>query len=222
MHLIDSFIPVISYVVSFRSAPDAARADYREVSGEIRSLIEQSQALSEAGGIAPEEFDQGRFMVCAWIDEALLASDWNQKQLWQREQLQRLYYSTTEAGVEAFDRLEALGARQRDVREVYSLCLSLGFKGRYIGEGDEFLLAQLKVSNLKLLMATPASIPSLEGLELFPEALAASPPAKQKPKPVSLVITPLIAMLVAAPLILFALLYLIYRYVLNGLVLPIH
>jgi len=222
MHLIDSFIPVISYVVGFKSAPEAAGPDYRQVSGQIRGLMEQSQVESEAGGIAPDDFDQARFMVCAWIDEALLASDWNQKQLWQREQLQRLYYNTTEAGVEVFDRLEALGPQQRDVREVYSLCLSLGFKGRYIGEGDEFLLAQLKVSNLKLLMATPASIPSLEGLELFPEALAASPPAKQKPKPVSLVITPLIAMLVAAPLILFALLYLIYRYVLNGLVLPIH
>lgn len=222
MHLIDSFIPVISYVVSFRNAPDAARADYREVSGEIRSLIEQSQVESEAGGIAPEEFDQGRFMVCAWIDEALLASDWNQKALWQREQLQRLYYSTTEAGVEVFDRLEALGARQRDVREVYSLCLSLGFKGRYIREGDGLLLEQLKASNLKLLVATPSGTPSIEGMELFPEATATSPHPKQKPKPVSFAITPLMAMLVAAPLILFALLYLIYRYVLNGLVLPIH
>lgn len=222
MHLIDSFIPVISYVVGFKSAPEGAGPDYRQVSGEIRGLMEQSQVESEAGGIAPDDFDQARFMVCAWIDEALLASDWNQKQLWQREQLQRLYYNTTEAGVEVFDRLEAVGPQQRDVREVYSLCLFLGFKGRYIGEGDEFLLAQLKGSNLKLLMATPAGIPSLEGLELFPEALAPSPHPKQKPKPVSLVITPLIAMLVAAPLILFALLYLIYRYVLNGLVLPIH
>lgn len=221
MHLIDSFIPVITYVVSLRNTPQGNTLDYGQVSGEIRRLVEESQALSQAAGIKPDLFDQGRFMVCAWIDEALLASDWSQKQLWQREQLQRLYYNTTEAGVEVFDRLEALGPQQRDVREVYALCLSLGFNGRYIREGDEFLLEQVKGANLKLLMAAPC-LPPLEGMELFPDALATSPPVEEKPQPLCFVFTPFIAMLVAAPLMLFALLYLIYRHVLNGLVLPIH
>ena len=221
MRLIDSFMPVISYVVSFRSAPQAARPDYRQASGEIRGLLEQSQAASQAGAIAPDDYDQGRFMVCAFIDEVLLASDWNQRQLWQREQLQRLYYNTTEAGVEVFERLEALEPERREVREVYSLCLSLGFRGRYIREGDEFLLEQLKGANLKLLLENASGIPCLEGMELFPESLASSAPAEQRGRAVSFVVTPLIAMLIATPVILFALLYLIYRYVLNGLVLPI-
>ena len=217
MHLIDSFMPVIAYVVRFRSASAQDRPGFQEVKGEIRRLVAQSETTCRGAGIDPQAYDQARFMVCAWIDEALLASDWREKQLWQHEQLQRLYYNTTDAGVEVFDRLDALGPHN-EVREVYSLCLALGFKGRYIGPADRFLLEQLKTSHLMLLLESPAGIPSLETMELFPGAMVINPTAA--PKPPSFTIAPLTAIALSAPLILFGLLYLIYRYVLNGLVLP--
>ena len=46
----------------------------------------------------------------------------------------------------------------------------MGFMGRYCNQGDEFLLEQLKSSNLKLLVGSSVGIPSLERAELFPEA----------------------------------------------------
>jgi type VI secretion system protein ImpK len=104
------------------------------------------------------------------------------------------------------------------VREVYYLCLALGFKGRYIGPGDEAKLEHLKQENLKLLLGTPAGIPSLEQGELFPGAHA--PGRESAALKASSGISPLTAMLIAAPIILFVALFLIYRYLLNGLVLP--
>ena len=218
MRLIDSFMPLIAYVVDFRAACRDTSRSYQQVKGEISQLLLQSEQNCGKNPLDGDEYDLARFAVCAWVDETLLGSDWKDKQLWQREQLQRLYYRTTEAGVELFDRLQALGARG-EVREVYYLCLALGFKGRYIAPGDEVRLEHLKQENLKLLLGTPAGVPSLEQVELFPGAkapsLAASP---GKPRAG---IAPLTAMLIAAPVVLFAVLFLIYRYLLNGLVLPV-
>ena len=221
MHLIDSFMPVVAHVVMFLGAVPQRRPEYEQVKGEIRRLVAQSEELCRKAGVDPGDFDQARFVVCAWVDEALLASDWRDKQLWQREQLQRFHYNTTDAGVEVFDRLERLGPHQLDVREVYYLCLALGLKGRYIRQGDEFLLEQLKISNLKMLSGSRAEIPSLHGMELFPEALAGPPLLDRAAMPGSFAIDPMTAMALAVPVLLFAVLYIIYRFVLNGLAVPI-
>jgi type VI secretion system protein ImpK len=217
MRLIDSFMPLVAYVADFRVACRDTPRSYQQVKEEVAQLLLQSE--QGCGRQAPqgEEYDLARFAVCAWVDETLLASGWRERQLWQKEQLQRLHYRTTDAGVELFERLQALGARD-EVREVYYLCLALGFKGRYIGPGDEARLEHLKQENLKLLLGTPAGVPSLEQGELFPGARPPEVAAYQGKAPA--VISPSIAMLAAAPVILFAVLFLIYRYLLNGLVLP--
>ena len=103
-----------------------------------------------------------------------MSSGWNEKNRWQAEQLQRVYYQTTDAGELFFDRLNTVGLQQRDVREVYYLCLAMGFTGRHCHAGDDFLLDQLRSSNLKLLSGSSAGLPSLERSELFPEAYAAA------------------------------------------------
>jgi len=222
MHIIDNFMPVIAYVVTFRGAAPERRPEYWQVKEDIGRLVSRSEETCREAGVDPGDFEQARFMVCAWVDEALLASDWSQKQLWQREQLQRIYYNTTEAGVEVFERLESLGQNRHDVREVYSLCLALGFKGRYIGQGDEFLLEQLKAANLKMLSDSPAGILPLETLELFPGALPGIRESDGGAKTAFSFVSPATAIFLAVPVILFGLLYLIYQFVLNGLAVAIH
>ncbi|GFO64716.1 DotU family type IV/VI secretion system protein [Geomonas paludis] len=219
MRLIDCFMPLLAHVVEFRNALPHGAADYSEVKGEIRQLLAQSEALSKQCGCDPDQFDQARFIVCAWVDETLLASQWPDRQLWQHEQLQRLFYRTTDAGVEAFQRLESLG-EQQEVHEVYCTCLALGFKGRYIGEQGEFLLEQLRGAQLKRFLGTADTVPALDGLALFPESLPELPGSQLPARQPAFTLTPLSAVLIAAPVIIFALMYLVFRYVLNGLALP--
>lgn len=221
MHLIDSFLPVMAYVLGLRATPSDKSGEYKQVRDDVARLLEQSRQSSLEHCCPQEEYDQARFAVCAWIDETLLASDWDQKQLWQREQLQRLYYNTTDAGVELFERLEQLDHRQNDLREVFYLCLALGFKGRYIGRDAELALEQLKASQLKLLLGGEAGRSSLEGMRLFPEAVAPEAATAAFTKSGLTAVDPVLAMVLAAPLILLGILYLVYRYVLNGLVLPV-
>ena len=215
MHLTDCFMDVVAYVVYFQKSAHVKQPPYEQVKADITRLLTQSEQCIQKGSFSQEDYDQARFVICAWVDETILASNWNQKNNWQKEQLQRIYYNTTGAGEEVFERLNNLGLHQREVREVYYLCLTLGFKGRYCKGGDEFLLEQLKISNLKFLMGSSVGLLSLERGELFPEAYpvqaAEITPQKQKFKFSVLTISG-----IAAPVILFGLLFLIYHFTLSG------
>jgi type VI secretion system protein ImpK len=170
MRLTDCFAELIAYVAYFLKTVNTRQPDFDQVKADIQRLIAESQEALNEGSFSREDYDQARFAVFAWIDEAILSSSWDQKHRWQGEQLQRFYYQTTDAGEIFFDRLNAIGTHQRDVREVYYLCLAMGFMGRFCHEGDEYLLEQVKTSNLKLLTGSTMGVPSLEKDDLFPSA----------------------------------------------------
>lgn len=215
MHLTDSFMELVAYVVYFVKTVGAKQPPYEQAKADILRLLTQSENVVKRGLFSQEDYDLGRFMICAWVDETILNSAWNQKAQWQREQLQRLYYHTLDAGEEAFERLNGLGLHQREVREVYYLCLALGFKGRFHHPGDEYLLEQVKTSNLKLLLGSSVGLPSLERAELFPEAypVEAVELGVQKQK---FRLSPFTIACLAGPVILFGLLFLIYQFALSG------
>ncbi|MDD3294339.1 MAG: DotU family type IV/VI secretion system protein [Geobacteraceae bacterium] len=216
MHLTDCFMELIAYVVYFRKNVASRQPAFEQVKADIHRLLSGSDGLAARGGFPREDYEQAHFAVCAWVDETILDSPWESRTLWQREQLQRVYYNTTEAGEEFFERLNRLGLHQRDVREVYYLCLALGFRGRFIHPGDEFLLEQLKASNLKLLVGGPMGIPSLEKADLFPGALPLEAPAII-PQPRRFRFSMLAVGAVIGPVALFCLLYLIYWVFLNSI-----
>ena len=216
MHLTDCFMDLVAYVVYFLKTGASKQPPFEQVKADVLRLLTQSEGCVKRGLFNQEDYDSARFAVCAWVDEAILNSSWNFRNQWQREQLQRLYYQTTEAGEEFFERLNVLGLHQREIREVYYLCLALGFMGRYCHKGDEYLLEQLKTSNLKLLLGSSVGLPSLERTELFPEANPATSvdmgPQKQ---PFRLSVFTLACL--AGPVVFFGLLFLVYRFALSGI-----
>ncbi len=209
-------MPLVAYVAYFLKTVARRQSSYEQVKADIQRLLAQSEGGVKKGLFPQEDYDLARFAVCAWVDEAILNSSWSQRNQWQKEQLQRLYYQTTDAGEEFFDKLNSLGLHQREVREVYYLCLALGFMGRFIKPGDATLIEQLKSSNLKILMGRSVGLPSLENADLFPEAIPLESGAKVIPKrgwqfPVLTVIA------LAGPVVFFGLLYFVYQFALNGM-----
>lgn len=78
------------------------------------------------------------FSVVAWVDETAMTTLWCGAVDWRRSPLQRHYFSTTRAGVEFFQRLQALPEDAGPVREVFGLTLLAGFAGHYATRpGDE-------------------------------------------------------------------------------------
>lgn len=216
MHLSDCFMDIMAYVTYLLKSVETKQPSYDEVKNDIRRLLTESENFVARGLFPRDDYDQARFALCAWVDEAILSSPWQHKNRWLNDQLQRLHYNTTDAGEEFFTRLGNVGLHQREVREVFYLCLALGFTGRYCHSGDEYNLEQVKTSNLKLLLGSSVGLPSLERTDLFPEAHPTGTPesGKQKIRAGSRLVT---TIGLVAPVALFCILYLIYRFTLSGI-----
>ncbi len=215
MRLTDCFMEVMAYVAYFLRGVEKKQPPYDQVRTNVLRLLTESERCLKNARFDANDYDLARFAVCAWVDEAILSSPWEHRARWQTEQLQRVFYGTTEAGEEFFEKLNNIGLHQDSVREVYYLCLALGFKGRYIHETDEYLLEQVRASNVKLLLGSSVGVPSFEHLQLFPEAYPSGEAEWEGETPRRRL--DLFTVLgLATPVVLFVLLYGVYRFVLDG------
>ncbi len=215
MHLSDCFANVITYVTLFLESPDKDNRPFEKVHAEITALLTASDDCLKNGEFSPEDYSLAKFAICAWIDERILESDWKDKAQWQRQQLQRLFFNTTHAGEEFFEKMNLLGPHQGEVREIYFTCLCLGFMGRYCGPKDEYLLEQLKASNLKILLGASTSVPKPGDNLIFPEAYPMQPSPTEAPGR-GWRITPFTLCILASPVVLFAILFIVYNFILRG------
>jgi type VI secretion system protein ImpK len=214
--LCDSFVGVQAYLSCLLNSVETRQPPYVEVKEQIHRLLSESEEKLARGLAGSDDYDQARFAICSWVDEAILSSTWQHKNLWLDDQLQRFHYNTADAGEQFFVHLDDLGVQQREVREVYYLCLALGFTGRYCHPGDERHLERIKTAQLELLLDCPQGVPTLERAELFPEALPGRTPepGTTPPKAASRLAK---AICLAAPVLLFGILYLIYYFTLSGI-----
>ena len=216
MRLSDCFMEMIAYT-AFVVQDGSGALPYDQVRANMQRIISKSEASLEQGRFTQEDYNLARFAVFAWVDESILSSAWDGRQQWMREQLQRQYYQTADAGELFFERLNAIGPHQRDVREVYFLCLALGFSGQYCNEGDDFLLEQLQTSNLKLLTGSSMGLPSLEKEELFSDAYPQEQVDPRVVKGKTRRWNSFTLMCAGAPVALYLVLYIIYRFILGSI-----
>ena len=216
MRIVDCFMELLAYVAYFQKTVNARQPAFDQVQADIDRLASQADTYLQSKGMPKEDGDHARFAIFAWIDEVILSSAWNQKEQWQGQQLQRTHFQTTDAGELFFERLNTLGPHQNNVREVYYLCLAMGFSGRYIHEDDDFLLEQLKTSNLKVLTGSSVGLPALDQGELFAEAYPRQP-LQLKPQQRERSLSPIILLGIGSPVVLYVVLFLIYRFILNNI-----
>ena len=216
MRIVDCFTELLAYMAYFTRTVKSKQPAFDQVKADIDRLVSQADACLQDRGIPKEDSDHARFAIFSWIDEAILSSPWKEKEQWQRQQLQRTHFQTVDAGEIFFERLNMLGPHQNNVREVYYLCLAMGFTGRYVHEGDDFLLEQLRTSNLKVLTGSSVGLPALDKGELFAEAYPLQTdrvtPQRRKQR-----FSPITLAAIAFPVVLYAALFLVYRFILNNI-----
>lgn len=216
MRLSDCFMEIIAYTTFVVRPDNAGQLSFEQVQSTMQQLISLSEACLQENQFSPEDYQLARFAVFAWVDETFLASQWEGCRQWQHEQLQRRYFQTADAGELFFEKLNTIGPHQQEVREVYYLCLSLGFAGQYCQEGDDFMLEQLRLSNLKVLTASSMGVPTLDNERLFPRAYPinreddTAQPQKQRWSRFTI-------MCAVFPLVLYGLLYLVYHFILGSI-----
>ena len=125
-------------LLSQRSVPK----DPDEFSGNIQKFLDQFERAAKKNNFSAEDIFDAKYAFCAAIDEAVLSSQMNIRDTWERRPLQLLLFGDQLAGEHFFDKLEAArngGANRINALEVFHMCLLIGFKGRYLLEGPEKL-----------------------------------------------------------------------------------
>lgn len=141
--LYDGFYMLI--LLQNRSTPKTPE----EFSGNIQKFLDQFERSAKKNNFSAEDIFDAKYAFCATVDEAVLTSKLNIREVWERRPLQLVLFGDQLAGEHFFDKLETArngGASRINALEVFHMCLLVGFAGRYLLEGPEklkYLTSQL-------------------------------------------------------------------------------
>lgn len=123
----------------------------------IQTLLEDMERKGNELGLQKRDLDDAKYAIVAFIDEQLFRAPWAGRQEWMLEPLQFLYFNENTAGEGFFTRLDALerDPQRLHVLEIYYLCLTLGFQGKYAVRGGDGLAAVIDRIAAMLARATP-------------------------------------------------------------------
>ena len=130
--LIDAATPLLGLVIRIRRL-----AEYRAVETLYQQVVDEIGAIDRE--LVEEGYDRPvvvayRYVLCAFIDEAVLGTDWGAHSVWSQHSLLSRFHNETWGGEKVFAilaRMEQEPARYRDMLSFIHLCLCLGFEGRY-------------------------------------------------------------------------------------------
>lgn len=201
-----------------------------QVKERLDAALAEVELACTAEGVEQADIDDLLFALCAFADEVLLESHWKDRKSWIGRSLQRTRFDTLNAGEEFFTRLERLlagkgtpksllGSLESPGREtpqalssctpalgVYAVALALGFTGRWFQEKDKAVLASWRDRALAAAFGGRTIPPLLKDAEHT---------LKRGRKRFWRGLDPVDAIMVFAPLVVAALLFVFYGRVLS-------
>lgn len=132
--LVDIAQPLFGLVMRLRRMDALAKAEvnrlYENVRDHVTALSEEVRQLGYDGATQLSF----RYALCAFVDEAVLATPWGLGSRWKGRSLLSYHHNETWGGEKFFTvlaRMQMDVARYRDVLEFKYLCLCLGYQGKY-------------------------------------------------------------------------------------------
>lgn len=119
----------------------------------VNEMFEAFEHKARNAGFENEKILQAKFALVAFLDESIISSSWEQKDEWLSEPLQLKLFDTFNAGEEFFTNINNFRQRtssNKDVLEIYYVCLVLGFKGKYQLQSPENLRRVIDDLNMEL------------------------------------------------------------------------
>lgn len=215
MRLVDCFVKPLAYTAYVVGISGDNPVTLDRVTDVIHRLLEESAKMADLAGFHQKEYNEARFAVCAWIDEAILCSSWSERDMWMGRLLQRSLYSTIRAGEEFYGRMDTLGDADRQVRDVYYHCLALGFKGRYFSPDMENELVRIKQMEYAELRGENSMHMAGSLMGFFPESYPNNPIPRRRNLP-RIALSYVTLSMILAPLVFLVLTYLSYSNLLDG------
>jgi type VI secretion system protein ImpK len=112
-------------------------ASHRDVAGLHRSLVDGIRDFEQKGreqGVKSETLLAARYMLCSFLDEAVLNTPWGSESSWAQRTLLSAFHNETSGGEKCFliiDRMRQSPVENLEFLEFSYVLLSLGFEGKY-------------------------------------------------------------------------------------------
>ncbi|MGB5832696.1 MAG: type IVB secretion system protein IcmH/DotU, partial [Thiohalocapsa sp.] len=111
-----------------------AHSNPSELLERLARQVREFETCARARGITDAVVLPARYVLCATLDESVLATPWGSESVWGSRGLLISFHNETWGGekfFDALDRLLAYPSGNLNLLELMYLCLSLGFQGRY-------------------------------------------------------------------------------------------
>lgn len=130
-----------------------------ELQRRVSALLETMTRRCREAQIPDIDIEEAKYAIVALIDEQIFRSPWPGRQHWLARPLQFVYFNENTAGEGFFSRLEQLQMQpeRRHVLEIYFLCLSLGFQGKYAVRGADGLIGLTEHVGAQVAASLPGS-----------------------------------------------------------------
>jgi type VI secretion system protein ImpK len=130
--LVAAFGTLLAFAPELESA--TAPTDPETLRTRLLDGLVSARDAAVGRGVPMARADQAAWAVAALLDDLALNTPWGGASAWPRQPLVSTLYGDVDAGTRFFDRLEELERhpnRDRDMLELHSDCLALGFRGKY-------------------------------------------------------------------------------------------
>ena len=125
---------LLALVEQLRSTTShAAPAALRE---QLLDRVKEFETLARANGVPAHQVSAARYVLCTFLDEVIATTPWGSEPPWPQRNLLQEFHDERSGADKAFKLLERLGEdvkANHDLLELFYVCLSLGFEGRYRG-----------------------------------------------------------------------------------------
>jgi len=169
LSLMELCTPVFGYAAVLPQEPDGEHPSYEQFRQQVVAALHRIENDAPSCGIEAEDARQACYALSLFMDTYVANSAWNAKADWAGEPLGIMLQQDPEGGVNFFRRLEAFRDDQKDVREVFLVCLALGFRGKYAEMELNQQATQIAEEKLRLLRQTHP-VPLEKQAKLFPPA----------------------------------------------------
>jgi type VI secretion system protein ImpK len=173
--LIDLCTPVLAYSSVLPRDAGGMHPTYAQFRQEVLAALQKIETEAPESGIDREDAVDAIYALSLFLDEDVATSEWTGKLQWANEPLYAVKLQDPEGGINFFRKLDEMGDRRRAVKEVFLVCLALGFRGKYAELEPSQQAAKLGEIRQRVLRSIhPTPLDNVE--ELFPEAYEAAQP----------------------------------------------
>jgi type VI secretion system protein ImpK len=133
----------------------------------LTALFTEMRRKGTASGLIPDDITDASYAIMALLDEILVQANWPGRTEWQKAPLQFQYFHENTAGENFFRRAEAYCEQPHKlhVLQIYVLCVSLGFQGRFaMGQIAELEAFQGRMAASVLAACVPTDLLSPHGV----------------------------------------------------------